>query len=110
MSLVVAAPETLTAAAADLADIGSTINAASTAAATRTAGVLAAGADEVSAQIAVLFGAHAQEYQVLSGQVAAFNAQFVQAMAAGAGSYASAEAANASPLQSVEQDLLAAVN
>ena len=40
-------------------------------------------------------------FQALSAQAAAFHAQFVQALNAGAGSYAAAEAANASPLQAV---------
>src|SRR5258708_806543 len=71
MSFVIAAPEFLTQAASDLANIGSTINAASTAAAAPTAGVLAAGADEVSAAVAALFAAHAQGYQALSAQVEA---------------------------------------
>jgi len=60
----------------------------------------------VSAAIAALFGAHGQAYQALSAQGAAFHDQFVQALTAGAGSYAAAEAANASPLQ----DLLNLVN
>jgi hypothetical protein len=48
MSFVIAAPEFVTAAASDLASIGSTIGAANAAAAFPTTGVLAAGADEVS--------------------------------------------------------------
>jgi hypothetical protein len=99
MSFVTAAPEAFTVAAGDLASIGSTINAANTAAAAQTTSVEAAAADEVSAQIAALFGAHGQRYQALSAQAAAFHDQFVQALTAGAQSYASAEAANASPLQ-----------
>ena len=76
-------------------EIGSTISAANAAAAAPTTGVLAAGADEVSAAIAALFGAHAQAYQALSAQAAAFHSQFVQLMNAGRGAYAGAEAANA---------------
>lgn len=72
--------------------------------------MIAAGADEVSAGIAALFGAHARAYQALSAQAAAFHAQFVQALNAGAGSYAAAEGANASPLQTVQQDALNAIN
>ena len=95
MSFVIAAPEMVTTAASDLANIGSAISAANHAAATPTTRVLAAGADEVSAQIAALFGAHAQGYRALSAQAAAFHEQFVQALRGGAASYASAEAANA---------------
>jgi hypothetical protein len=104
MSFVIAAPEFLQAAASDLANIGSTINAASAAAAFPTAAVLPAGADEVSANIAALFGAHAQAYQALSAQAAAFHNQFVQLMNGGAASYVSTEATNA------EQAMLKAVN
>ena len=110
MSFVIAAPEFVTAAASDLANVGSTISTANAAAAAPTTGVLAAGADEVSATVATLFDAHGQAYQAISAQTAAFHQQFVQLINSGAGSYAAAEAANASPLQSTQQDLLAAIN
>ncbi|MGB9224655.1 PE family protein, partial [Mycobacterium sp.] len=55
MSLLIAAPESMTAAATDLANIGSALNAAHTAAATPTVAVIPAAADEVSASIAHLF-------------------------------------------------------
>ena len=110
MTFLIAAPELVAAAATDLANIGSTINVANAAAAFPTTGVLAAGADGVSASIAALFGAHAQAYQALSAQAAQFHAQFVQLMNTGAGAYASAEAASASPLQSVQQELLNVIN
>ncbi|VAZ79072.1 PE-PGRS family protein PE_PGRS26 [Mycobacterium persicum] len=110
MSFVLTTPEFLVDAAADLTGIGSTIRAASTAAAAPTGGVLAAGADEVSAAVAAVFAAHAQGYQVLSAQAAAFHDQFVALVRAGAGQYAMAEAANASPLQLLEQQLLDVLN
>jgi hypothetical protein len=110
MSFVIAAPEFVTAAASDLANVGSTISTANIAAAAPTTGVLAAGADEVSATVATLFGAHGQAYQAISAQTAAFHQQFVQLINSGAGSYAAAEAANASPLQSTQQDLLGVIN
>jgi hypothetical protein len=47
MSYVIATPELVTAAATDLANIGSTINTADAAAATQTTGMLAAAEDEV---------------------------------------------------------------
>ncbi len=53
-----------------------------------TSGVLAPGADEVSASIAALFDAHSQVYQALSAQAAAFHSQFVQLMNGGAAQYA----------------------
>jgi hypothetical protein len=110
MSFVIAAPEYVAAAATDLANIGSTISSANAVAAAPTSGVLAAGADEVSFMIAALFGAHAQAYQALSAQAALFHQQFVQLMNGGAAQYAITEAANASPLQTAGQGVLAGVN
>jgi hypothetical protein len=101
MSLLIAAPEGINVAAADLANIGSTINAAHMAAATPTVAVIPAAADEVSTSIAQLFSQHAQEYQALAGQAEAFQQQFVQHLTSSAHSYASAEAANAGLLQSL---------
>ncbi|OOK69234.1 PE family protein [Mycobacterium kansasii] len=101
MSHLIAVPEIVAAAASDLENIGSSISVANAAAQWPTTAVLAAGADDVSAAIAALFSTHAQAYQTLSAQAAAFHAQFVRTLNAGAGSYAAAEAANASPLQPV---------
>ncbi len=99
MLYVVASPDLMTAAATNLAEIGSAISTANGAAALPTVEVVAAAADEVSTQIAALFGAHARSYQTLSTQAAAFHSRFVQALTTAAASYASVEAANASPLQ-----------
>ncbi len=110
MSNVMVVPGMLSAAAADVASIGAALSAANGAAAPTTAGVLAAGADEVSAAIASLFSGYARDYQALSAQMARFHQQFVQALTASVGSYAAAEAANASPLQALEQQVLAAIN
>ncbi|MCV7077688.1 PE family protein, partial [Mycobacterium szulgai] len=110
MSFVFATPEAVTAAAGDLANIGSALNAANTAAGLSTTSVPAAGADEVSAAIAALFGSHGQEYQALSARAAALHDRFVQTLQANAGSYAGAEAVNASPLQTIEQDILGVIN
>jgi PPE-repeat protein len=101
MSFVTAAPEIVASAASDLASIGSTIGEANAAAATPTTGVLPAAADEVSAGIASLFGSHAQAFQALSTQAASFHQQFVQLMTGSAAQYASAEAANTSPMTTV---------
>jgi PE family len=68
MSFVIAAPEFVTAAATDLASIGSTLNAAKSAAAAPTTGILAAAEDEVSAAIAAAFSAHGQGFQALGAQ------------------------------------------
>lgn len=95
MSFVLIAPEFVTAAAGDLTNLGSSISAANASAASATTQVLAAGADEVSARIAALFGGFGLEYQAISAQVAAYHQRFVQALSTGAGAYASAEAAAA---------------
>lgn len=92
MSFLIAAPELMADAAANLANLGSAIGSANFAAAAATTGLLPAAADEVSTQIASMFSAHAAGYQQLSAQAAAFHEQFVQALTAGAGTYASAEA------------------
>ncbi len=110
MSFINVAPDFVAAAASDLAGIGTAISDANVAAAAPTTTILAAGADEVSAAIAALFGNHAQQYQALSAQAAAFHDRFVQALRAAAGSYGAAEAANASPLQTLENDVLGAIN
>jgi hypothetical protein len=80
MSFVVAAPDFLTSAAADLAGIGSQLSEASAAAAAPTSTLLPAAGDEVSAAIAALFAEHGQAYQGLSAQAAAFHTQFVESL------------------------------
>src|SRR5208337_236052 len=115
MSYLMVAPEFVTVAATDLANLGSTLSEANATAAASTTGVVVAAGDEVSAAIASLFSGHAEAYQALGAQAAAFHDQFVQALTAGAGSYASAEVANvgaftANPAQTVQQDLLTAIN
>jgi hypothetical protein len=99
MSYVIADPAMMTLAAADLAAIGSNVDAAHLVAAARTTSVIPAAADEVSASIAHLFSAHAANYQAMAAQAAAFSDQFVQHLKTGAGAYAGAEAAAAASLQ-----------
>ena len=110
MSYVLISPENFSATVADLDGIGSTIRTANAAAALPTTTVLAAAQDEVSTTIAALFGRHAQEFQALSAQAAAFHNQFTQALSSAGGAYSLAEAANVSPLQTVEQDILNVIN
>ena len=105
MPYVIAAPDTLAATAADVADIGSSLSEANRVAAASTTRVIAAGGDEVSAAIASLFSSHGQAFQALSAHAAAFHSRFVQALNAGAGAYASTEAASAGQLQTLAQDL-----
>jgi hypothetical protein len=106
MSYLIAAPDMLAAAAADVAGIGSSLSAANGAAVAPTTGIVVAAEDEVSAAIAALFSGHGQAYQAVSAQAAAFHSQFVQALAGAGNSYAATEAANASLLlKIVEQDV-----
>lgn len=98
MSFVIAAPDAVAAATADIASIGSILDVANRAAASSTTKVVAAANDEVSAAVASLFTVHAQEYQALSAQAAAFQTRFVQTLGLTAGTYGAAEAANLSLL------------
>jgi hypothetical protein len=101
MSYVIAAPEIMTAAAADLATIGSNLDEAHRAAAAATREVAPAAADEVSVNIAHLFSQYASGFQALAGKAAVFHEQFVHTLTTGASSYTSTEAASTSFLQPI---------
>ncbi|OBR98451.1 hypothetical protein A9W98_35430 [Mycobacterium gordonae] len=92
------APEMLITASRALAAIGSDIRFAHHEAATPTTIIASAAGDEVSTAIADVFRSHAQDFQKLGGQVAAFHDQFTQALTGGADAYQGAEAANAAVL------------
>ena len=87
--------------ASNVADMGSTIKSATTAAAAHTNSLAAAAADEVSTQIAALFSTHGLEFQQLSAQAAAFHEQFVQNLTASANAYNAAEASTTQTLGSM---------
>jgi hypothetical protein len=95
MSFVTTEPEMLTAAADDLQSIASAMSVQNANATTRTAGVLPAAADEISALAAMQFAAHAALYQAVSAQAAAIHEMLVTTLGASAGSYAATETANA---------------
>lgn len=99
MSFVVVAADVLETAAADAAQIGSAVSAGNLAAAIPTTELAAAGADEVSAAVASLFGAHAQEYQAAAARAATYSEQFVRTLSAAASSYVATEAGIATSLQ-----------
>ncbi len=105
MSNVLALPEVMSAAATNVDSIGSAVTTASHGAASATTKLLAAAQDEVSVAIAALFGTHGQAFQSASAQATAFHQKFVQTLTGAAGSYAAAEAANASPLAGFAQAL-----
>lgn len=104
MSFVVTAPEMVTAAAENLAGIGSSLQEATAAAAARTTGVAAAASDEVSIAISELFGDVGREFQALTAEATAFQDEFVSLLNGGTAAYVSTELANAG------QGLLGAVN
>jgi hypothetical protein len=110
MSFLLAVPEVMSDATTTLANLGSTVSAAQAAAAAPTTGLLAAAGDEVSTAIAAMFSQYASSYQALSAQAAAFHTQLVQTLNAGASAYAATEAANATPLETLQQDLLGLIN
>ena len=97
-------------AATDVAAVGSTVDAAHMAAAIPTVAVIPAAADEVSASIAHTFSRHAQDYQALAVQAAAFHGQFAQHLDASARSYATAEGANVASLQPLNASSHASAN
>ncbi|WP_156452572.1 PE family protein, partial [Mycobacterium gordonae] len=99
MAFVHVGPQQVGVAAADLVRLETVISTANATARASTTRLLAAAEDEVSAAIASLWGAHGQAYQAISAQAAKFHQQFVQAINAGAGAYAAAEATNASLVQ-----------
>jgi hypothetical protein len=94
MSFLITQPAALTAAAGNLAGIGSAVSASNAAEAGPTTGVVPAAADEVSALTAAAFAAHGALYQEVSAQAEAIHQMFVATLHASAGSYAATEAAN----------------
>jgi hypothetical protein len=106
MSFVNAVPQALTAAAGELAGIGSALAAANAAAlATASADPMPANspaaADAVSAALVAVFSAHGLGYQSLGTELAELHEQIVQALRSGGASYAAAEAENARLVQDV---------
>lgn len=98
MTTLMVAPDALTMAAGDIAGISSTIAEANSAAAVSTLGVLPPAADSVSAQLAELFGGHAQSYQSVSTRAEWFHQEFLNTMSTSAARYAHAETESAAGL------------
>lgn len=95
MSFLIATPDLVESAAADLAGIHTSLTEAAASAAVPTMGIASAAQDEVSVAVASMFGSVGHEFQALSAQAQSFHAQFVETMNAGAGAYAAAETLNA---------------
>ena len=85
---------------AHAAQIGSAVTSGHLAAVIPTTELAAAGADEVSAEIASLFSAHAQTYQAAAAQAATYYQHFVGNLHAAAVSYAATETSIAWGLES----------
>ncbi len=107
MAYVLAQPQAMAAATADIAGIGLAINEANAAAAGPTTGVLEAAADEVSASTATLLNSYAREYQAVIRQAGAFHNEFAQLLAGVATVYAETEAAALGALSAPTKALLA---
>jgi PE-PPE domain/PE family len=107
VSILFARPDVLAAAAADLADVGSSVRDANAAASALTTEILAPAEDEVSTAVAGLFGKFAQQFQALGEHAASFHDDFVQGLRAGAGSYVAAETSSAAALlETAQQNVL----
>lgn len=104
MSFVSTLPDLVATASDSLAGLGSTLQAATAAAAGPTGAVAAAASDEISTAISELFGSFGQEFQAVNTQAAAFHAEFVRLLNSSSAAYLSAEIANA------EQTLAGAVS
>uniref|UniRef100_UPI0018D04BDC PE family protein n=1 Tax=Mycobacterium sp. Marseille-P9652 TaxID=2654950 RepID=UPI0018D04BDC len=110
MSYVLALPEALASAAAEVERVGCSLAAAHAVAAAPTIGPLAAAGDEVSLAVAALFSGHAASFQAASARAAAFHARVVQTLSQAEISYSLAEAVAVSELQTLGQDALGVVN
>jgi hypothetical protein len=66
VNYVIAEPQILPSASADLARIGSAIDAATTTAAASTTSVTVAADDEISVVVATLFNEYGRQYQAIS--------------------------------------------
>jgi hypothetical protein len=109
-SFLIAAPETLATASADLRGIGEAISAARVSAAPAPTLIAPAAADEVSEAIARLMGNYAADFQAISVRSASFHAGFVQNLLHSASAFAGTEAASGLSLQTLKQNLVGAIN
>ncbi|MBY0443079.1 MAG: PE-PPE domain-containing protein [Mycobacteriaceae bacterium] len=98
MPNMIAAPDIMAMATAQLTNIGSAISQAQVDVLARTTALPSAAADEVSAAAALLFDGYAQRYHMLLDHVEAFHDVFVQALAAAAAAYTHTEATNTAGL------------
>lgn len=95
MSFVTTQPELLSAASAELQEIGAAMQAQNAATAGPTTAVASPASDVVSALTASQFNAHGALFQSVAAEAAAIHQMFVATLNGSAGSYAATEAANA---------------
>jgi hypothetical protein len=95
MSMVIAEPQVLALAAAEMQALNASVWAENVAAAAPTTGVVPAAADVVSILTAAQFASHAKLYQEISAGAATIREQLATTLDISAGSYAATEAANA---------------
>ncbi|OBF86103.1 PE family protein [Mycobacterium sp. 852002-51163_SCH5372311] len=95
MSMVIADPQVLAMAAAEMQALNASVWAENVAAAAPTTGVVPAAADVVSILTAAQFASHARLYQEISARAASIREQLAITLDISAGSYAATEAANA---------------
>ena len=98
MTFVTTVPAALSASAGQLANIGSAMTAQNAAACGPTTGVVPPASDLVSALIAGQFATHAEMYQAVGAMATEVHSLLLSTLAADAGSYAAAEAANLASL------------
>jgi PE family/PPE-SVP subfamily C-terminal region len=95
MSFLTTVPEELSAAAAQLAAIGTSLVAQNAGAAAPTTTIIPAAADQVSLLQAGIFGTYGTLYQQYAAEAQAIQEQFVQTLGLSSGTYAQTEATNA---------------
>lgn len=107
MTELLVGPQVMTAAAADITEIGTAVRRAELAASGPIAGVAAAAADEVSAAIAAFFSTHGRNFQALSQQAAAFHGEFARALQAAGEAYVLADKAASNSLSALGESAAA---
>jgi hypothetical protein len=109
MSFLTTIPEELTAAAAQLGALGSSLAAQNAGAAASTTAIAPAAADQVSILQSGIFTSYGTLYQQIAAEAQAIHEQFVNTLGLSSGTYASTEAANsaANTPQSLFEQLVA---
>jgi hypothetical protein len=109
MTYLVAQPQVMATAAAEVAAIGSAIDDATATAGQQIVDVASAAADEVSAATARLFNAYGRDYEAVLRQAAALHGEFAEAWTAAATAYEQTEAATVRALTETTSTTVAAI-